>query len=76
MQAPLKLVLAALLMSTALLANATEAHHPDDVTPPSAETSSQAQPADNQAMTQQMQKMQAARDIWPPPRPQPSAKRP
>ncbi|MNO85112.1 hypothetical protein D3C76_764740 [compost metagenome] len=62
MQAPLKLVLAILLTCTAAFANAAEPHSPANTRLPFAEISAQAQPAGNQAMTEQIQKLHAARN--------------
>ncbi|TFB44577.1 hypothetical protein E3W21_03770 [Pseudomonas sp. F01002] len=62
MQAPLKFALALLLTSAAVLANATDTHHPDDAQTPSAQASGQTKPATDKAVAEQMQKMQAAHD--------------
>jgi hypothetical protein len=62
MQTPLKLVLALLLTSAAVLANATDTHHPDDAQTPSAQVGEQTTPATDKAVAEQMQKMRAAQD--------------
>ncbi|MCK1789700.1 hypothetical protein [Pseudomonas violetae] len=61
MHATLKLILATLLVSSPLIASAVDEHHPAGQTAP-AETSEAATPMQNNVMTEQMQKMQAAHD--------------
>ena len=61
MHASLKLILATLLVSSPLMASAVDEHHPEGQTAP-AKTSEAATPMQNNVMTEQMQKMQAAHD--------------
>jgi septal ring-binding cell division protein DamX len=63
MHTSLKLILATLLVSSPLIASAVDEHHPEEqsLTAP-AQTSAPATPMQNKAMTEQMQKMQAAHD--------------
>jgi hypothetical protein len=61
MHATLKFILAILLVSSPLIASAVDEHHPEGQTAP-AKTSEAATPMQNNVMTEQMQKMQAAHD--------------
>ena len=61
MHATLKFILATLLVSSPLIASAVDEHHPEGQTAP-AKTSEAATPMQNNVMTEQMQKMQAAHD--------------
>ncbi|MBN0976565.1 MAG: hypothetical protein ACRESN_19080 [Pseudomonas sp.] len=61
MNISLKLILAALLMSSPFVASAVDEHHPEGQTAP-AQTSAAATSMQNNVMTEQMQKMQAAHD--------------
>jgi hypothetical protein len=61
MNISLKLILAALLMSSPFVASAVDEHHPEGQTAP-ALTSAAATSMQNNVMTEQMQKMQAAHD--------------
>ncbi|WP_219095844.1 hypothetical protein [Pseudomonas sp. UMAB-40] len=61
MHATLKFILATLLVSSPLIASAVDEHHPGGQTAP-AKTSEAATPMQNNVMTEQMQKMQAAHD--------------
>jgi outer membrane murein-binding lipoprotein Lpp len=62
MHASLKLILAALLVSSPLMASAVDEHHPEQNSTEPAQTSAPATPMQNKAMAEQMQKMQAAHD--------------
>lgn len=62
MQMHSKFVLAAILASSALIASAEDAHHPADAPVDSAENTASASTDMTKAMTEQMQKMQAAHD--------------
>ena len=62
MQMHSKFVLAAILASSALIASAEDVHHPADAPVDSAENTAPASTAMTKAMTEQMQKMQAAHD--------------
>lgn len=62
MQAHSKLVLAAILASSAFIASAEDAHHPADAPGGSTASTTSAQPVMSKAMTEQMQKMQVAHD--------------
>ncbi len=61
MNISLKLILAALLMSSPFVASAVDEHHAEGQTAP-AQTSAAATSMQNNVMTEQMQKMQAAHD--------------
>ncbi|MCX4063434.1 hypothetical protein OR626_04215 [Pseudomonas sp. S1Bt30] len=61
MHTTLKFILAALLVSSPLIVSAVDEHHPEGQTAP-AKTSEAATPMQNNVMTEQMQKMQAAHD--------------
>ena len=61
MHATLKFILATLLVSSPLIGSAVDEHHPEGQTVP-AKTSEAATPMQNNVMTEQMQKMQAAHD--------------
>ena len=61
MNISLKCILAALLVSSPLIASAVDEHHPEGQTAP-VKTSEAATPMQNNVMTEQMQKMQAAHD--------------
>ena len=61
MHPTMKLILATLLVSSPLIASAVDEHHPEGQTAP-AKTSEAATPMQNNVMTEQMQKMQAAHD--------------
>ena len=61
MNISLKLILAALLMSSPFVASAVGGHHPEGQTGP-AQTSAAATSMQNNVMTEQMKKMQAAHD--------------
>jgi outer membrane murein-binding lipoprotein Lpp len=62
MHTSLKLILAALLVSSPLMASAVDEHHPEQTSTTPAQTSETATSMQNTAMTKQMQKMQAAHD--------------
>ena len=62
MNISLKCILAALLVSSPLMVSAVEEHHPDQTSTTPAQTSEAATPMQNKAMTEQIQKMQAAHD--------------
>ncbi|WP_248804413.1 hypothetical protein [Pseudomonas sp. MWU13-2100] len=62
MSTSLKLILAALLVSSPLLASAADAPQAEQTPTAPAQTSETATPMQNKAMTEQMQKMQAAYD--------------
>ena len=62
MHASLKIILATLLMSSPLIASAVDEHHPEQGQTAPGHTSGTATPMQNNVMTEQMQKMQAAHD--------------
>ena len=62
MQTQLKLVLAAILASSLSMANAEDEHHPADAPASTTTASAPSESAMNNAMSEQMQKMQAAHD--------------
>lgn len=62
MQTHMKLVLAAILASSAFMAAAEDVHHPDAVPASAAAANATVQPTMKPAMTEQMKKMQAAHD--------------
>ena len=62
MQTQLKLVLAAILASSVFMASAEDEHHPVDEPASATAASAPSESAMNKAMSEQMQKMQAAHD--------------
>lgn len=62
MHASLKIFLATLLISSPLIASAVDEHHPEQGQTAPGQTSETATPMQNNVMTEQMQKMQAAHD--------------
>ena len=62
MHATLKFILATLLVSSPLIASAVDEHHPEQTPTAPGQTSETATPMQNNVMTEQMQKMQAAHD--------------
>lgn len=62
MNASLKFILATLLVSSPLMASAVDEHHPEQTPTAPAQTGEAATPMQNNVMTEQLQKMQAAHD--------------
>ena len=62
MHPTMKLILATLLVSSPLIASAVDEHHPEQAPTTPAQTSEAATPMQNNVMTEQMQKLQAAHD--------------
>ncbi|CAI8889603.1 MULTISPECIES: hypothetical protein [Pseudomonas] len=62
MQTQMKLVLAAIMASSLSMANAEDEHHPADAPASTTTASAPSESAMNNAMSEQMQKMQAAHD--------------
>lgn len=62
MQTQLKLVLAAILASSVFMASAEDEHHPADAPASTTAASAPSESAMNKAISEQMQKMQAAHD--------------
>lgn len=62
MQTQMKLAIAAMLASSVFMANAEDEHHPADAPASATAASTLSEPAMNKAMSEQLQKMQAAHD--------------